>query len=1249
MSLNGLAAPSIKDAHEKAASKPGGWFLLKYASRDEIELLSCGNGGTGEMRNAIARYKDPSPLFGFLRYRRRNVIIKYIPEECSRLVQARVTVHFNAITEHFSPYNMTFSMTSTKELRDTALSALCSLHTASGSTSSSTSSINRRRLIEIAEEEENNEVEDDEDDEDEEEDEESEEGEESRLKRESMASEISEGEPCTARAISISESLATVSSKELISSSRSHFWKSSMSGSLPSSNSSKVRPSTSNQSDSTISGYPLSDNSTHISVLNGRPKVRLGPRPSQDTGARPCALTSGCYRPISTLPAGLKSFAKGSREREKPKSTGDPANYSIISNSTTPTSLLQGSDLLKRPPSSSGRPTTSSGLSFRSIPSPTISINSKPQAADLARARLLRAQEMRKKKMEISRSLDSDMKPVPSDIKVSEMTPPASPISGAKYEPHLTNSNDPDRAENMLLPVDFDGTLIESGSDSNAESNYTTLHGRKLTGVSASDNLTKKPATEITQDNLVTSTDLNLSCTMTKPDTIDISEVGGSKFDLNTPESENPQSKNALCKAKDNVSVRISTTEGNSPSNDGASTLTLLGKENLMQSESGFSEINESTPHPGKLKKSHLKKNEVSKAKFISSDAFAHRTNFIIDNKSSAPLTPEKSPKGVIITNSSPDPSKQNGFSIKVPTDETMPYQETEDGDRLKTIQARLKKQVNTQTEIETTDLNVAESDCGSSSDDEFIDELQSATIEDAKPVSVAKSPIGSSFNLPSSSSKQNFYSISSCVSSNPLLRDNSSKSPIAVTISPENLSSVPTSAVSKRISSLPNLNIAKKSNLGSGISQRIKAFEKLSIFSSDSDIPQGNAAATPTFFSVRKKIVRTTSHVKLQFGSDDPNSSVRKNLTVTHDLSSSTSRVQILSNTSPKTEPISPSFSNFNSTTAHTVMESSRDSSTDVKNGGICVDLNAFNLQKSALKIDGHEKKDLKRVDASSQILDSRKKLEGNTGNFNCNKKERRSSLTVMKDLLNESRGSITKSCRSISYENLGQQLNQKSPYYPPPVHTSARHNQDHSISSRRSSIGRDTVNSHPPSPENSITSSFSDKNEGKESPTSRGLHNLSSSLSTGKKPISQTISSTVPEASEQNVPLRFEKKSSPTPENVTIIGDVNVQFPDSLLWKRKTMLLDSHGYFILAPVTSEYPQEISKDKQINGVLRKFHMSELKKPYIPDLETEELPNSIMFDINEGGILQIACQNRPAQGNILKILQDSYSNFTMNL
>lgn len=56
-------------------------------TRDEVQVLAQGSGGVAEMRTNVEQYEEPSPLFGFLRYRRRNVLIKYMPEGTSRLIQ----------------------------------------------------------------------------------------------------------------------------------------------------------------------------------------------------------------------------------------------------------------------------------------------------------------------------------------------------------------------------------------------------------------------------------------------------------------------------------------------------------------------------------------------------------------------------------------------------------------------------------------------------------------------------------------------------------------------------------------------------------------------------------------------------------------------------------------------------------------------------------------------------------------------------------------------------------------------------------------------------------------------------------------------------------------------------------------------------------------------------------------------------------------------------------------------------------
>lgn len=87
MSLNGLDAPKVNEAYQSALGQPGGWFLLKYISRDEVELLKEGNGGFVEAKEAIAAFDEKSPLFGLTQYRRKKVLLKYIPDGTSRMLQ----------------------------------------------------------------------------------------------------------------------------------------------------------------------------------------------------------------------------------------------------------------------------------------------------------------------------------------------------------------------------------------------------------------------------------------------------------------------------------------------------------------------------------------------------------------------------------------------------------------------------------------------------------------------------------------------------------------------------------------------------------------------------------------------------------------------------------------------------------------------------------------------------------------------------------------------------------------------------------------------------------------------------------------------------------------------------------------------------------------------------------------------------------------------------------------------------------
>jgi hypothetical protein len=79
--------------------------------------------------------------------------------------------------------------------------------------------------------------------------------------------------------------------------------------------------------------------------------------------------------------------------------------------------------------------------------------------------------------------------------------------------------------------------------------------------------------------------------------------------------------------------------------------------------------------------------------------------------------------------------------------------------------------------------------------------------------------------------------------------------------------------------------------------------------------------------------------------------------------------------------------------------------------------------------------------------------------------------------------------------------------------------------------------------------------------------------------------------------------------------------------------MLLDSQGFLILS--TSLSNGNNAKEKTAGGSMRRFHLSEFRKPGVPDVEMQELPNSVVLDFVEGGGLQIACEDRAGQARVL--------------
>jgi hypothetical protein len=159
------------------------------------------------------------------------------------------------------------------------------------------------------------------------------------------------------------------------------------------------------------------------------------------------------------------------------------------------------------------------------------------------------------------------------------------------------------------------------------------------------------------------------------------------------------------------------------------------------------------------------------------------------------------------------------------------------------------------------------------------------------------------------------------------------------------------------------------------------------------------------------------------------------------------------------------------------------------------------------------------------------------------------------------------------------------------------------------------------------SASSTFEDK---KISRTSRLMRRMSSITSNSRRSIIGALSSPV---KEEYVPTTNGSSKAPGSASSRIsepidIGEVNVQFPETLLWKRRVMRIDEEGYLVLTPSTN--------DATTRNMTKRYHLSEFRTPCLPDEDMQELPNSILLDFLDGNTLQCACESRQGQASALQ-------------
>ncbi|KAL7957596.1 hypothetical protein V8C34DRAFT_325038 [Trichoderma compactum] len=1273
MSLNGLDDPKIVEAHEAGVAEPGGWFLLKYSSRDEVQLLEKGNGGIVEIRNAIAGFEEESPLYGFLRYRRRNVIVKYLPEDCSRLIQARVAVHFNAVCERFTPYDTIFDISTAAELRDTKLSAACSLHAASGSTASSTSS-RRRRLVEIAEEEE----------------------EDQRSSKRQSVLESDDGRPPTPGGQSTAADEVKLNS-ELASSPEHSKFAGSTTSEVPKFLGIPDAPPSPTRSVDTTDSYNY--------YLTSKPKVKLAARPAADGAIRP--QVSGNFRPVSSLPAGYKLFGKG-QKKGKGKD-GDSA--SLIHEEIPEMEPPADATTAPAPEDSLGitgdasRPTTSTepqadALSVPAAPSkPTIT----PEKARLMKAMKLR--EKKKKQQQQEQQMQKQPvvdKPGPED---KNTITDVEYVVDAAIESHDNDDNDGPNAEESNAQEDEekqknegaeDGTAsisqadsgvvldslsssvqideVSEGTRSESPAVLSSEHDESTTASSLSDSTdetvhakdadevddgalegeeAQKPAPSASEDEgrvaevhasgsllpaaVITaaaaaadSSSSAAAASSLEEDestaTIQTRETGSSAAMESNEIAAGAANKGSARaeneKEKKGIAVPISKLPANIPTPRAPPAASFSGMG------SGAGEIPGATATPGDVAQATgTDKGELEAEASPPSILSPHD---LVDSQTTAMeeadlhLQTDPSDEAIPISIPTPAAAAATASDTAAPDDEPEPESEPQ---RSSSSSSSSSKRAAGLAPIRT---DLGDDGDNDNDDDALVQEAQADdddALKDAdnKPMVATKSPLTPVFpsapiaNGPLGARAPQAHTVRTV--SNPV-RGNFIAPTDVTQSTARSLSSG--AAFLHKVTQQQSASLATmKPNVGSSISQRIKALEKLSATSGDPSRPVSRERPSSTFFAVQKRdtsrppsVVDRTKSLKGRAASptpSQPDDALFEGRVRLQRSGSVVSRVSMF-------EPLAASASSPPSGLAPGTQSRGRPESVAITTKIVRDQLSGYELPKDASDY-GYQPPltaaDHRRGDEGSSERRSRSLERGGEDDMG-----RRSSLNAVKGFFKDPRKTVTVST------NMRHAIVSRTTTQSP---STASHRL--SMSSRRSiTFDRDI---------SSVTEdSFSGDDKSSEKKTSRAgrfMRKLSSfstgskSSKTNKAPSADESSSRTQnnaDVSRQQQPSAAPATSSDEASIVSDLGDVNVQFPDSLLWKRRNLCLDSKGSIILSALPTQSSRTAVGTK-------KYHMSGFRQPYTPDVEIQELPNSVVLDFVEGTGIQLACEDRTGQMNVL--------------
>ncbi|KAF2103887.1 hypothetical protein NA57DRAFT_70097 [Rhizodiscina lignyota] len=1231
MSLNGLDDAKVTEAYQTALAEAGGWFLLKYVSRDEVEIYKQGKGGVAEARAAIGDYEDKSPLYGFLVYRRRKVLLKYIPEGTSRLLQARVAVHFTSFEEKFTPNDTVFPLAADIELTETALSQACSLHSAAGaeSTRSSGGSAPRKsRLDEIVEDPKERPSYD------------------ARAAATTAQDQLAPVEkPVNIPSIVESappyekdlppiptdaESRPATRDSTLPNGTPLASRKAAAILGIPLSSVSSVsiesstrRPETPLNPGDAASIYATSLNSLtrsdHLAYLGDdarsststarpslsdinfaglypKPKVKLGPRPSLDTSK----LKTG-PRPTSSLPPGLrpkqrKDLTLDLHSSQRPTSRSSQLSVGIML--PPPPPIPESPDILTFP-----RP-SSSPASVKSMPA---TLASKSDKMSKEKKRLMKAMELRKKQMQ---SKSQPTTPTTATVPVTEVPPVPTineetveadkePKGGADLADALNEAvseqNKEDAPEEPLQEVEKERPpKIE---EPQPEDSPVEPMASPKAALSEKD-LVKNP-TRASGDHLKADSGVEMDVDKTTREPEDEQRVHGP--------SSSPVS---MEQSSELPSTRPSSIS--EAGEEGAAT-DVLAKEIVEQEQMQDKQAHESQetiPAPSDdASKESEPESTPSQMPEVDASEIKEPAEELQDSTKADAGSGEEADNASDTTPTEKSIVHGNDGQLSV----ALPERKTSVRDKHRAIVRPISVDTQAHGFTDESEVDV--------SDDEFMVELRNAEVQEAKHVQVSKSPLATVFPVMKPATISAITSTSRSVSS-PNTSDRRPSAPPRNASDPSSDDAPRSLSVSRvnQPSDRPGtLSVAKKANISSGISQRIKALARNS--GSNEHLPLDRApsrdSSGPSIVALRKSSFRdiTPPSPRPQSSSTlNPTTRERRVSSVSKNLPLPALPIEqspTLANESPRSQDSIQAVYNVQqrndkrqsiSVTARIV----RDPRTENPDLSMPTQTTPLELHESPLIIEHKRGASVPKLHIPAEDKSPARTPESRSPAPSPSPSRDRGALSPAFSLPRSS---------SENWRNTFSQRTRRASETRSPT----------AMVRSMSSTSLDTTVSKDSNSSNDKT------HERKGSRGSRMLKRMSNSISLGRKTLAEIVS---PKISEEAIDPPFP---SPVPEEMRSrphygleIGDLNVQLPDTLLWKRRWVEIDSDGYII---VKTSKSNETASTK---NATKQYHLSEFKRPFVPDQERQEMPWSVVLDFVDGRTLQCACETGGGQLEVLR-------------